>query len=236
MPPFENLSGYVAAVRSLVPDNKGGYVDRDFVSRAIEGYSEDNPAYVVVDVGDGSAKAWAVGTSPLSGWVPGFSESHGFTVETLSGGSSQTPRHFLDDGRDFWTEYRDVSGTATLHLVTQFAPSSADQYRVRFRKRWLVDDEASPSNEIPLHHQMAVVYAAAAEKSQALASWYRRTADPDSGSDLFSASEVADGYMQNARNWREKYVTTLGLRSGPAFRSTTVRPDRQRVFPRGAGL
>lgn len=234
VPPFASLSDFASALASLVSDDRGGQADSDFVVMALQSYAESHPRWVVVDVGDGTTKAWPLGTDPFDEWVPGFSGQYSVGVEQLSSGSPQSPRVDLRPGTAWRIEPRVSGGSVVDHLVFEDAPTVADQVRVRFRASYTVTD--APLNNVPVAHQLAVVYRAAAYKCTALASAYRKTVDAVGGSDLFDGLATADAYERDARKWLADYRRTIGAGPQHGFSSGRVSENRARVFPRGSAL
>jgi hypothetical protein len=229
-PPYTNLTGYATRVTELVPDAKGGYTDSDFVKDALERYAEAYPCWEQADIGDGSTTAWLMGTSPFAGFLLGYSDLFEVRVEELSASASQRPQVWMDPDGDYWLERRTVSGAPKIYLVFLRAPATTGA-RVHWRRRWTVTDSPN-ANEVPLNHQEAVVFRACAYKCSALASWYRRTVDPGSGSDYFAANDTADAYAREAKRWEEEFrrVLAVGVKVGVV--SSVARHHRQRVFDR----
>ena len=81
---YANLTAFVAALAKLVPDMKGAYTEADFVTDAVTRFSEQIPAELTVDVGDGSTTEFELGASSFATFVLGFSEGWPITVERLS--------------------------------------------------------------------------------------------------------------------------------------------------------
>lgn len=246
-PPFDNgQSDYAGVLALLVPDTKTSRTDNDFTADALERYAERFPCWEQQDIGDGSTTAWDLSASPFAyaaasdatpalGFVLGYSDQWPLKAEDL--GSAATPqrppvfREYGEDG-DFWIEERTVSSLAKRYLVFNSAPGTS-LVRVHFRKRWSF-------KHVPLHHQMAVVYAAAALKCEALASRYRSMVDSVGGSDVFAALQHAESYKEQATSHWAAFSRTLGTGGGsagdaPLFATARAETGRVRVFDRGIG-
>jgi hypothetical protein len=119
---------------------------------------------------------------------------------------------------EFW-ERAEAGGRKSLEFAD--APKRVS---VTYRTRWVFSD-------VPVGHQMGVVYFAAAKKCEALASWYRKTLDSASG---FNATETADGYTSQAGRHRADALRVLGI--GNRQTLTVARAGRAglsyRVFRR----
>lgn len=228
-PPFADAAGFATALRELVPDTKAQRTDADLVSQALERYAERFPSWQSADIGDGSTFEWRLGVASTAAFedvLIGYSELHGFDVQELDTGDvPYRPQVSLRSGRDFYLDRRTVSGEAALFLVFLDAPS---RVRVTWRKRWAL-------LEVPVAHQMAIVYRAAAYKCEALASVYAASVDPTAtGTDLFSGDPKVEGYRSQARTFMSNVEGILGVGTPSSGLSVgQVRTGQLRVFPRG---
>lgn len=236
-PPFTNLTAYATCLAEKVPDAKAGRSNADLVAEALERYAEDWPCWEQADIGDGSIKAWDLAASPFAyvaatglGFVFGFSDVYPVRVEQLaSAGVSQSPKAWLVEDVDFWVEDRTVGGLPVKYLVFASAPATS-LARVHWQKRWLVNNEATPTNRVPLHHQLAVVDLAGALKCEALASKYRASVDSVGGADVFNALERAEKYDSLAGSFWGAYKRTIGLGQSSNLTTGRVSTGRGRVF------
>lgn len=230
-PPFTNLTAYATRLAELVPDNRPAYTRTDLVEEALRLYAQDYPCVEAQDLGDGTVRAWALNASPFTRFDRGFSEQWPIDVEELDGaGAPQYPRVELDQGVDYYVETRGASGV--LYLVFRDIPPTTSR-RVRFRRRWRVDNAATPTNEVPLHHQEAVVKRAGAYACELLAAHYLKTVDATLGSDAFSAMEVVGRYQEKARALTRAYREALGLGEETTVSTGRARTRIRRVFPAG---
>lgn len=232
--PFARLADFGAAVTELVPDTKGGYTDSDFVLEAARRYAEARPAIESQDLGDGSTSEWVLGDAPFGSWAEGFSDQWPVTVEQLdTTNAPQKPQQHLAEGPDFWFERRFVSSELRRYLVFDTAPPAAGKVRVRFRRAYTIDDEDTPTVEVPTHHHLAVVYKACELKCAALVGEYQRSIDPAGGSDIFDANMYVRQYADGVNHWRQEYEKILGLNaSAQSFSSGRVRTAGARAWPR----
>ena len=243
-PPFADLTGYATRLTQLVSDTKGGFADKDFVSDALERYCEDYPCEVTTDIGDGTTKEWDLSATPFTKFDRGQSDQWPVQVERLDGSSLPlSPQEWFQPGTDFWIDAREVSGVPKLYLVFRSAPPTT-KWRVRWRRRWRVSDAvvspaAAAVNEVPTHHQNAVVYLAAEIKCLSLASFYAGTVDNVGGSDLFEGKSTAQLFRTMAKDWRARYETILGIGRRAGITVGVVDDGNLRVWPRwssnGAG-
>lgn len=230
-PPFTNLTAYGARLAELVPDNRPSYTRTDLVEEALRLYAQDYPNEETQDLGNGVLRTWALNASPFTRFDRGFSEQWPIEVEELDGsGAPQYPRVELTEGRDFYVEVQGTSGV--LYLVFVDVPPT-NGVRVRFRRRWRVDNASTPVNEVPLHHQEAVVKLAGAYACELLAAHYLKTVDAASGSDAFSAMEVVDHYQSKAGSLRKAYRLALGVGDETSSSTGRVKTGVGRVFPMG---
>jgi len=228
-PPFANLTDYAQALGKLIPDRKGGLVDADLCLDALRVYNERAPCVETADIGDGSTFEWTMGASPFTLWNEGFSDAYPVLVEELSGGDPQRPQVWWEEERLWWFERRTVSGAPKRLLVFESAPDT-DQVRVHWSRRYRVDDAASPTNEVPEHHQMAVVYEGAALKCMGLVQVYRSMVDGTLGSLTSGVDDKADGYERDAKKWHQKFLDTLGVGRGPRITHGRCNPHVPKVF------
>lgn len=221
---YATLSAFVAALAKLVPDMKGGYTEADFVTDAVTRFSEEIPAELSVDVGDGTLTEWELGTTTFATFALGFSESWPITVERLSSANAaQNPP--VAWGDKVRIDKRAVAGVPKLYLVFPSAPPAAGQARVHFSAPWTV----STTVDLPATYHTAIVKKAGALKCRALALFYAQTIDPAGGSDIFDARQYADSYAKRAEELEvdfDRIVAGAGEAPGMSFgraRSTIPR-------------
>ncbi len=233
-PPFANLTAYAARLRELVPDNKPGYTLTDVVAEALRLYAQDYPATETQDIGNGTLFEWDLSASPFTRFDRGFSEQWPIDVEELDGsGLAQRPRVELSMGVDYYIDERYASGSLKLYLVFVDVPPT-NGVRVRFKRRWRVDNETpTPANEVPLHHQEAVVKRAAAYLCEMLSTYYLKTVDAALGSDAFQAMDVVDHYAERGRQYLRQYRDALGTGDETSASFGTCNTNVPRTFPLG---
>lgn len=225
MPPFADLAAYASALTELVPDAKAQRTDQDLVSAALLAYAEAYPSWATAAIGDGTTVEWPIGTAPLDTVLVGFSDLLGIEVELIDGTDAPyRPREILVEGSDFWLDRRTVAGVATTVLVFLDAPS---RVRVRWRTRWAAAD-------VPLAHQMAVVYRAAALKCENLAAVYASTVDPTAtAADFFSGGGKVAEYRSLAKDHHARANAVLGVGNVSASMATGIcKRGRREVFRR----
>lgn len=212
---YANLTAFVAALAKLVPDMKGGYTEADFVTDAVTRFSEQIPAELTVDVGDGSTTEFELGASSFATFVLGFSEGWPITVERLSSANAaQNPP--VAWGEKVRIDKRAVAGVPKLYLVFPSAPPAAGKARVHFSVPWTV----STTVDLPAAYHTAVVKKAGALKCEALSLFYANTIDPSGGSDIFDARQYADTYAKRAEELSvdfDRIVSGAGEAPGMSF-------------------
>jgi len=213
---YANSAAFVAALAKLVPDMKGGYTEADFVTDALARFSEDNPAELTVDVGDGSTTEYQLGASSFATFVLGFSEANPITVERLdsSGDPYNPPEPWAERVR---IDRRTLAGVPALYLVFPTAPAAAGKARVHFKAPYTI---GASTTDLPAMFHTAVVRKAAALKCSALSTYYKQTIDPAGGSDIFDARQYAQSYADDAARFEaeyEKVVRNLGEPAGLSF-------------------
>lgn len=238
--PLADLAAFITALDELVPDSKGNYSEAGFIAQGIAKFSDSIPCVESVDLGDGSTRSWvlpgALSTDPFYRWSPGFSDRWPVEIEqlTTSDLSCEPPEEFAGS---FRVEHRTVAGVQKRYLVLDSAPASTSKVRVRFSRPYIVRNAASPITalvEVPQHFQMAVLYAAAAEKCDALAAFYRASIDPAGGSDIFDARQYADSYNRQADRFREQFAELSGVGDEEqSFSTGQVRTNEPTIFNRG---
>lgn len=228
-PPFSDLSDYACALAELVPDKKSAREDSSFIQDAVRHFSDDVPRPMTADIGDGSMREWTLGSSPFAEWTFGFSEQRTVRVERLSGDEPTNPPDWLrDDDSEYWIRVEEESGSEVLYLMFADAPpASDDQVRVHWDRVWTV---SASENEVRENHQMAVVYAAAALKCEALASAYSNTRLDST--DLFDGSSKIEELKNLATSFWAKYRRKLKS-DRHRLSHTQVRTGRMPVFRRG---
>lgn len=224
-PPFADAAAYAAALAELVPDTKGARDDADLIADALDAYTQRFPRWMTADIGDGTTYEWELGKSgeAFEDFALGFSDHFPLEIEELD--SSDAPiRPRLSIHKGWSVDQRiDGSGDAVLVLVFESSPASTAKMRVRWRMPWVLA-------KVPVHHQMGLVYLAARDKAQTLASYYRKTID--AGSDVFDGAIPADGYEREARKWESRANRILGIGQSMPLSRARCKPNRQRVFHR----
>jgi len=219
--PFSSVGDYARRLEGLVPDAKAATTDEEFIEDAVRGYASDNPLWDFVDVGDGSLFEWQLGVAPFDSFELGYSDRYPLTVEELDVGAIQyRPPQFLRSQFDVRSR-----ANAEKWLVFDVVPAAANQVRVGYRTQYA-------AGAIPVYHQMAVVYLAAAAKCSALATYYRSTVDDVGGSDVFAADPAGDSYERSARAWTARARRLLAKSVTPQFTSGTVFTGRRHIFNR----
>lgn len=223
---YANLTAFVAALAKLVPDMKGGYTEADFVTDAVTRFSEQIPAELTADAGDGSATEFELGASPFGSFALGFSEGWPITVERLTSGNvAMNPPQAW--GEKVRIDKRAVSGVPKLYLVFPSAPPAAGKARVHFSAPWTV----STTVDLPAAYHTAVVKKAGALKCRALALFYAQTIDPSGGSDIFDARQYADAYAKRADELEEDFDRIVaGAGEAPGMSFGRARSRIPRVF------
>lgn len=223
---YANLTAFVAALAKLVPDMKGGYTEADFVTDAVSRFSEEIPAELTIDVGDGSTTEWALGSDTFATFLPGFSESWPITVERLSSANAaQNPP--VPWGDAVRIDRRSLAGVPTLYLVFPTAPPAAGKARVHFRSTWTV----SATVDLPAVFHTAIVKKAGALKCAALAIYYAQTIDPNGGSDIFDARQYVESYAKRAEELEAEVAKTIrGAGDAPGMSRGRASTGIARVY------
>jgi len=234
-PPFADVSGYAAALKAEVSDQRAPKSDVDFILQALRLFSDDVPLMITSDIGDDSTTEWELGKTaePFADWSFGFSEARRsrITVEELASSAPQDIPVFLRNDEDLYRiEARTVSGAHKLYLVFASAPpATPNQYRVRWPRVWKVDGS---TNEVRLNHQLAVVWSAAALKCGALAAEYSKAVRQ--GTTSFDGLAAAQAYETRRDHYLALYRREI-RRERKGFRRGQVNTGQDRIFRRGYG-
>lgn len=178
-----------------------------------------DPVTVVDKATDGKIAVSAIPLGPVSCtarkvYMTTAGGSVYYLAATISDNTTTTATLNVSDASLTVAALSDDLLVPRLYLVFD-SPPPDQQVRVHWRRRWRVADAvagvSAAVNEVPLHHQDAVVYLAAWMKCDALASFYAGTEDHAGGSDIFEGKRSSEVWADRAKDWRKRYESVLGL-------------------------